>query len=91
METLEAQANSLGIPMHIAIDDNLRYTTCDAHMANLVSIEGKHAVYKGECVNQHVYETRFEIQELQRRAQIVNGELSFGSGKSFQAQPLEEY
>lgn len=91
METLEEKANQLGIPMQVQIDDAVRYPECVAHLASLASIEGKFAVYKGECNMRHVYQMRYEIEELQQRAQIVNGELSFGGAKSFQAQPLEEY
>lgn len=91
MPSLEAQANSLGIPMQIAVDDGLRYSDCDAHMANLVSIEGKLAVYKGECMMGHNYEMRREIEELRRSAQIIGGELVFGSEKGFVAGELEDF
>jgi hypothetical protein len=93
--SLESQATELGIPMQIRIDDKTRYSYCDAHMANLASIEGKHAIYKGECANGHVYEVRRLIAELQqevvRSAQIINGEVVVGDGKSFAATDLEEY
>lgn len=90
-ETLEAKAAMLGIPMQLNVDDKLRYSYCDAHMANLVSIEGKNAVYKGECANGHQYEMEYEIEELKRMAQIVNGEIVFGGQKGYQADSLEEY
>lgn len=89
--SLEAQAAQLGIPMSITVTDKLRYSYCDAHQANLASIEGKQAVYKGECANGHNYEMEYEIEELQRMARIENGELVFGDGKGYQATDLEEY
>ena len=89
--SIEAQAAELGIPMEVKIDDLTRYDTCDAHMATLVSIEGTRALYKGQCVNQHVYEQTFEIAELQQMARIEGDEIVYGSGKAFKANGLEEY
>lgn len=88
---LEAQAGALGIPMQIRIDDNLRYNFCDARVADLASIEGETAVYKGECSCRHHYEIRYEIEELRKMVQIVNGQLVVGQNKSFKAGQLEEY
>lgn len=91
MASLEAQAASLGIPMQMTVDDGLRYSYCDAHVANLASIEGKIAIYRGECGNRHEYEQRFEVEELQRMARIENGEIVVGNGKAFKAEELEEF
>jgi hypothetical protein len=89
--TLESQANLFGIPMQITIDNDLRYSDCDAHMATLTSIEGKHAIYKGECMMGHNYEMSYEIEELKKMAHIENGEIVFGDKKDFVAGDLEEY
>jgi hypothetical protein len=88
---LEAQANELGIPMQMQIDNNIRQAGCDAHMANLASIEGTTALYKGECANRHVYEARFQIEELKKMARIENGEIVIGGQKGYQAEELGEY
>lgn len=89
--SMEAQAKTLGIPTHIIIDDVTRYSDCDAHAANLVSIEGKIAVYKGECNMGHNYESRMEIHELQKMAHIENGEIVYGSKKDFEMPSLENF
>lgn len=89
--SLEAQARELGIPMRLDVNDELRYSYCDAHMATLVSIEGKHAIYKGQCTLQHEYEQRFEITELQAMARIENDEIVIGQSKGFVADALDEY
>lgn len=92
MDSLESQAKFLGIPMKIAIDDNMRYSYCNASMADLHSIEGKKmAVYRGECICGHHYEIRREIQELQQSLQVLNGELTLGNSKGFVADDLEEF
>lgn len=91
MSNLEEEASKLGIPMKMVVDDGLRYSYCDAHEATLVSIEGKHAVYKGQCANQHKYEQRFLISEIQQGLHILGGELVIGDGKSFDGGELEEY
>ncbi len=92
MSSLAAKALELGIPMQIEIDNELRYSYCDAHMADLASLEGKkYAIYKGECSCRHTYEIRREIQELQQSAQIVNGEIMYGNQKGFVADELEEF
>lgn len=92
MPSIAAQARELGIPMQIPIDDELRHSYCDARMADLASIEGKKtAVYKGECSCRHTYMIRREIQELQRSAQILNGEIVYGNEKGFVADELEEF
>lgn len=90
-ESLETQAAHLGIPLQMKIDDDTRYSYCSAHMATLASIEGKNAIYKGECNNGHIYEAEFEIEELQRMAHIENGEIVFGDKKGYEADKLEEY
>jgi len=88
--SLEAQARNLGIPMQMVVDDGLRYDYCDAHSATLVSIEGTKAVYGGECNNGHIYEMEYEIEELQQKAHIENGEIVYGTEKGFKAGKLEE-
>lgn len=89
--SLEAQAAKLGIPMKVKVDDGLRYSYCDAHMATLISIEGTHAVYKGVCANRHKYSLRMKIEELQNMARIEGGEVVYGAGKGFKAEELEEF
>lgn len=89
--SLEAQAASLGIPMKMIVNDDLRYSYCDAFEATLASIEGQKAFYKGVCVNGHRYEMDFLIDELKEKASIVNGEIVFGEDKGFKAQDLEAY
>lgn len=91
MASLEAQARELGIPMKVAITDDIRYSDCDAHMADLVAIEGTEAVYRGECDFRHEYQQRFEIEELQQSLQIIGGQIAIGSGKGYKATGLEEY
>lgn len=95
MASLEAQAAELGIPMQIQIDDETRYSYCDAHMATLASLEGKHAIYKGECANGHTYEVKRLVAELQaevkRTMQIINGEVVIGDDAGFSSPGLEEY
>lgn len=89
---LEAQANSLGIPMHIVVDDSLRYSYCSAHAANLVSIEGTQAIYKGECANGHEYDMEFEIEELRRMMTLnKDGTISIGNDRGFVSEGLQEY
>lgn len=93
--TLEAEARSLGIPMQIHVDDETRYSWCSAHMANLTGIEGKHAIYKGECANGHLYEVRRLISELQQEmknsVQIINGGVVVGKDEGFSSPGLAEY
>jgi hypothetical protein len=89
-DTLEQQAASAGIPMQIAVDDDLRHADCDAHMATLSSIEGTIAIYRGECNMGHHYELRREIAELKENVSIMNGSLAIGEGKGFKAGDLEE-
>lgn len=91
MSTLEAQAAALGIPMKMMVNDDLRYSYCDAFEATLASIEGQKAIYQGVCANGHHYEMDFLIDELKEKASIVNGEIVFGHDKGFKAQDLEEY
>lgn len=88
--TLEARANTLGIPTHIVIDDKLRYQECAAHAANLVSIEGKNAIYQGECGVGHHYDMEFTFEELRRMMHIENGEIVYGNAKAFEGGELEE-
>lgn len=88
-ESLEAMAAREGIPMKMLVDDGLRYSYCSAHMADLVSIEGTQAVYRGECANRHQYEMRRELDEIRQMAQIVNGELAYGNDKGFVAPGAE--
>lgn len=90
-DSLESQAASLGIPLHIVIDDRMRYSSCDAHAANLASIEGTQAIYQGECAMGHHYDMEFEIEELKKMAHIENGELVFGDKKGFVSDGLEEF
>lgn len=93
--SLESRARSLGIPMKMVIDDGLRYQECNAHAATLTSIEGKHAIYKGECGVGHTYEQKFLIADLKASAgqkySIVNGKLTIGKDKIYKAKNLEEY
>lgn len=93
--SLEAEAKSLGIPMKIKVDNQLRYSYCDAHMATLVSIEGKHALYKGQCINRHTYEVRRLVSELQQEmlqsVQIINGQVTLGKDEGFSSPGLAEY
>lgn len=81
--------------MQIKIDDDIRYNDCVAHMANLASIEGKHAIYKGECAVGHIYEVRRLISELQQEmlqsVQIINGQISVGKDEGFSSPGLAEY
>lgn len=93
--SLESEAASLGIPMKIVVDDKLRYSYCDAHEAVLVSLEGKHAIYKGQCANGHRYEVKRLVSELQaefsQKLQFINGRLSLGREEGFKAGDLEEF
>jgi hypothetical protein len=88
---MEAKAEALGIPMQLMVNDDLRYSYCDAFEATLVSIEGTKAIYQGVCANGHHYEMDFEIEELKKQAYIENGEIVYGSKKDFVAGDLEEY
>lgn len=89
--SLEAQAATLGIPLHIQIDNDTRYSDCVAHAANLVSIEGRNAVYKGECGVGHQYENEFTIEELRNMARIENGSIVYGTGKTPELPSLGEF
>ena len=91
MDSLEAQAAALGIPMRITVNDDLRYVDCDAHSAMLVAVHGTEATYQGECNVGHHYEMRFQVDELKKMAHIENGEIVYGSAKSFVADGLEEF
>lgn len=91
MASLEARAASMGIPMQMEINDGIRYSYCDAHMANLISIEGKMAEYAGECANGHKYDVRLNIEDIKRSARIENGEIMYGPKKDFEAPSLEEF
>lgn len=90
-DSLEALAKQYGIPMEVEINDDTRQKDCDAHMATLVSIEGKQAIYEGECTVGHHYEFVHELTEAQQAIQIVNGELSLGADKGYEATNLQEY
>lgn len=63
---LRAKAGRLGIPLKIAITDDIRYDYCDARIADLTSIEGKHALYTGECSCGHNYQLKRLIADLQK-------------------------
>lgn len=91
MASLEATAKGLGIPMQIEITDGIRYRSCDAHMASLVSIEGTNAIYRGQCSNRHQYEMRYNIAELKNMTHIENGEIVFGSEKGHKFDGLEDF
>lgn len=88
-ETLEQVATREGISMKMLVDDGLRYSYCDAHMADLVSIEGTQAVYRGECSNRHQYEMRREIDEIRQNAHIQGGQMVYGDDKGFVAPGAE--
>lgn len=94
--SLEAEAARLGIPMTIQVDDELRYSDCDAHMATLTGIEGKHAQYQGECNMGHIYDVKRLVSELQseykKKLMIgAEGKLVFGLDEGFKAGDLQEY
>lgn len=88
-ESLEAMALREGIPLKMMVDDELRYSDCDAHMADLTGIEGTVAIYKGECNVGHHYDMRREINEIRQQAQISGGKIVIGDDKGFVAPGAE--
>lgn len=91
-------AEQYGLPATIPINDAKRQAGCKARSAELASIEGDYAIYRGVCDMKHAYTERVLIKKIKEKVKevkteevvIENGEIKLGAGNSYQATELEE-
>lgn len=87
-------AQKLGIAEKIPITSAIRQPGCDAQYAELAGVQGKHALYVGECACRHRYEIKVLIKKAQSMHQLSigrDGGLSIGAGKGHKIGELDEY
>lgn len=87
------QAAKLGIAYKIPITAAIRQVGCDAVYAEFAGVQGKHALYLGECSCRHRYEIKVLLKKAQAQQQLTiqNGDIGVGKSRGFQLKDLGEY
>lgn len=89
-----ALASKLGVASVIPITDAIRQPDCSASFAELAGVQGKHAIYVGECACRHRYEIKVLLKKAQEEYKLSlgrDGGIGIGSGKGHKIGELGDY